>query len=92
MSVEYVIEDEAHAEQFGTFATLDEAVAELRRLATLPWDQEPNVAPCTSWRTCGREYKVVEYDNAFEPSKVTRRIPVLSINARGVEWHDGASV
>ncbi len=63
----FVIEDEAHAEWFGEFPTLEAATAELRRLKELPWDEAPNVAPCTSWRTCGRTYEVVEYDTSSEP-------------------------
>lgn len=44
----FVIEDDFHAEQSGEFATEHEALAELRRRAELPWDKEPNQAPCTN--------------------------------------------
>jgi hypothetical protein len=50
----FVIEDEAHADQFGEYISFEDAIAELRRLSATPWDEAPNVAPCTSWRTCGR--------------------------------------
>lgn len=50
----FVIEDEFHAEWQGEFASEQEALVELQRRAQIPWDHEPNQAPCTSWRTCGR--------------------------------------
>ena len=82
----FVIEDERHAEPQGQFASLDEAVAELYRHAALPWDEEPNVAPCTGWRTCGRTYEVIEYDNSARPWKELRRIPYLEITSDGAKW------
>lgn len=82
----FVIEDEAHAELHGEYASLSEAIAELPRRAAIPWDQPPNVAPCASWRTCGRKYEVVEYDPAETPWRELNRIPTLEISARGVEW------
>jgi hypothetical protein len=57
----FVIEDELHAEpQAGEFRSLADAVADLKRRALVPWDQEPNRAPCEGWRTCGRSYEIVE--------------------------------
>jgi len=82
----FVIEDECHAEQHGQFATLQDALTELRRRATIPWNQEPNVAPCTNWRACGRNYELVEYDDSHYPRKELRRIPVLTISASGIHW------
>ncbi len=82
----FAIEDEAHAELIGKYATAEEAVAELRRRAGLPWDQMPNVAPCTSWRTCGRQYELIEYDMSVSPWKQVRRVAALTISAAGVEW------
>jgi hypothetical protein len=59
----FLIEDELHSErQDGDFPTFDAAIAELQRRATIPWNEPPNVAPCQSWRTCGRNYEVIEYD------------------------------
>ena len=54
MEPNFIIEDEAHAEQHSSHATFADAVAELHRLAEIPWDQEPNLAPCTSWRRAFR--------------------------------------
>ena len=82
----YVIEDERHSEHVGQFSTLELALAELRRLAAIPWDQAPNQAPCTGWATCGRAYEVIEYDSTSESSRALRRIPALTISSRGVVW------
>ena len=79
----FVIEDEAHAEQHGEFQSLQDALDELRRMATLPWDQPPNVAPCASWRTCGRRYEVIEYDTQATPWREVRRALVLEVSAAG---------
>jgi hypothetical protein len=85
----FLIEDEAHCEPQGTFDSLDAALAELRRRAAIPWDQDPNVAPCTSWRTCGREYVVIEYDDSQMPWRERRRVKVLAVSAAGVKWAAG---
>jgi hypothetical protein len=83
----FQIEDELHAEpQRGTFETFGLALAEIRRLAAIPWDQAPNVAPCENWSTCGRSYEIVEYDNSAEPWSELRRIPVLRLSAKGLNW------
>jgi len=80
----WFIEDEAHAEsQAGEFQTRQEAIAELQRRADLPWDAEPNVAPCTSWRTCGRRYELIERDGSQEKSRVL----ALEVSAAGSRWH-----
>ncbi len=84
----FIIEDEAHAElQDGEFETEQDAMAELHRRALLPWDQTPNVAPCTSWRTCGRRYELVEYDKSATPWRELSRRQILDISAEGVRWH-----
>ena len=82
----WMIEDEAHAEPQGEFESLDSALAELRRRAGIPWDIAPNAAPCTSWRTCGRRYEVVQFDTAESPWREIQRVHVLDISADGVKW------
>lgn len=82
----FVIEDEAHAEWLGEFPTLEAVTAELRRLYELPWDEAPNVAPCMSWRTCGRTYGVIEYDTRSASWREISRRPALNISAAKVEW------
>jgi hypothetical protein len=50
----FTIYDEFHCELEGDFASFDDAVAALVKRAKIPWNEEPNRAPCTSWKTCGR--------------------------------------
>jgi hypothetical protein len=85
----YIIEDEMHAEHHGQFDSFNEALAELRRRATIAWDQPPNAAPCMSWQTCGREYVVIEFDDSHAPWTELRRVPVLSVSASGIRWSSG---
>jgi hypothetical protein len=85
----FVVEDEIHAEWEGQFSSFDEAVVEIRRRATIPWDQPPNVAPCMSWMTCGREYVVIEFDESHTPWKELRRVAVLAVSASGAKWASG---
>ena len=82
----FVIEDEGHAESGGEFGTFDAALHELKRRATLPWDQPPNQAPCMSWKTCGRTYDIVEYDNSVTPWAEIRRQPFLEVSSAGATW------
>lgn len=84
----FIIEDELHAEpQNGEFSTLELAQAELRNRASIPWDEKPNIAPCTNWRNCGRRYEIVEYDTSTTPWTVLSRRIVLDVSAEGVRWH-----
>ena len=85
----FVIEDGIHAEWVGPCERLEDALAELRRRAAIPWDQPPNRPPCTSSQTCRREYELQEYDASQTPWKLLRRAPVLNISARGAEWVGG---
>jgi hypothetical protein len=82
----FVVEDEFHAERIGHYPSLQEAILELKRLAQIPWDQDPNTAPCTNWRTCGRDYVVIEFDGSQLPWKELRRIPVFEITVNGIIW------
>ena len=85
-----LIDDEIHCEWCGRFETFSDALAELNSRSTLPWDEEPNRAPCSSWRTCGRRYQLIEYDDSVKPWKELRRVPVLEMSAGVVKWLDGA--
>ena len=82
----FILEDADHAEPMGEFASLGDAVSELRRRAQLPWDEPPNVAPCTNWQTCGRCYEIVEYEVDCEPWQELRRIAAFEVSAQGVKW------
>ena len=84
-----IIEDSIHCERIEEYESFDEAVVHLEQLANLPWDQEPNRAPCTGWRKCGREYQVIEYDDSSNPWRVVREADVLKVSASNVEWVPG---
>ena len=83
------IEDDIHCEQEGPFGTFADALAELRRRAVIAWDLPPNQAPCTSWRSCGREYHILEYDERSEIPRLLRKAHVLDVSAKGVVWIEG---
>jgi len=82
----FIIEDEIHAEWCGEFESFSEAFAELQNRSKIPWDQKPNVCPCMSWKTCEREYSIVEFDSSTEPWRQISRKPVLTISAKGAIW------
>jgi hypothetical protein len=82
----FVIEDAFHSEFIGEFDSRAEAIAELRRLSKLPWDENPNQAPCTSWRNCGREYQLIEFDTADYPWKEIDRQLAFDVSSEGVKW------
>jgi hypothetical protein len=83
----FIIEDEFHAEiQDGRFETRLEAIEEMKRRAAIPWNEPPNCAPCMSWRTCGRRYEIVEFDDSRLPWKQLSRTPMLEVSADGVRW------
>ena len=79
----FVVEDEFHAEWIGKFGTRDAALAELRRLFDLPWDHPDNRAPCTSWRSCGRRYALIEYDDTTDPWREISASPAFDVSAAG---------
>ncbi|WP_430420010.1 hypothetical protein [Phenylobacterium sp.] len=82
----FVIEDDIHADQMSKFEARADALVELRRLAAIPWDQDPNTAPCTNWRNCGREYRLIEYDTTTMPWREVASTPALNISAAGMRW------
>jgi hypothetical protein len=82
----FVIEDECHAEWVGEFASREEAYAELRKIASVPWDEAPNACPCTSWRTCGRRYLVIHFDTSSDPWRQLSNEAVLEVSAKATEW------
>src|SRR5690349_22207052 len=78
--------DAIHSERQGEFERLEDAFAELQRRASIPWNERPNTAPCSSWRTCGREYEIIEYDTSEIPWKPMRHARALKISSAGAEW------
>jgi hypothetical protein len=85
----YVIEDEIHAEWCGEYLTKEEALAELQNRSKLPWNKPPNVCPCMSWRTCSREYVLLEFDTVRTPWAELSRTPVLTMSAEETRWEEG---
>jgi hypothetical protein len=81
----FIIEDDFHAEWLERFRSRAEAVAYLRELAEIPWDQEPNCAPCRGWRACHRDWVLIEYDESWEE---IGRTAAFSVSADGVVWSD----
>lgn len=82
----FVVEDRSHCDWMGRFASFAEAWAELERLAGIAWDAEPNRAPCTNWRTCGREYGILEVETSTQPWTLEQRHEGPQVNAQGVVW------
>jgi hypothetical protein len=84
MTHRFRIVDEIHDEPAeGEFATFATALAEVRRLVSIPWGEEPNVAPCQSWRTCGRHYEIVEFDEGWVERN---RTSIVEITHNEVKW------
>ncbi len=88
MGIVVILEDEFHAEWQGRYDSVDAALEELRLRAALPWDQEPNACPCMSWRTCHRDYQIVEYDDATKPWRELRSLGYLKVSHQGAVWSD----
>jgi hypothetical protein len=87
MGTWFVINDDTHAEpQPGEFRSMDEAVAALRERARIPWHQEPNRAPCMSWRTCERVFDIIEFAEIRPWRYEVRRVRALQISSAGVKW------
>jgi hypothetical protein len=85
----FIVDDEWHAEPQGEFDSFENALAEVRRRASIPWDRNPNQAPCVGWKSCGRSYEIVKYDNLQSPWKDLERVPILEITAAGIKWASG---
>ena len=84
----FIIEDDFHAEPHGEYPTLADAVAELKRLSLIPWNEPPNQAPCTNWQTCGRTYAIIEYDTSSTPWLEINNIAGLDIRASGTIFNE----
>jgi hypothetical protein len=64
--VRFELGDDLDDETQGHFRSRNEAIGEAARLADPPWNQPPNLTPCASWESCGRNYEVVEFDTSVE--------------------------
>jgi hypothetical protein len=83
MRLKFVLEDQTHSECAGEFDDETSVIAEVRRRFALPWNEEPNRAPCTSWKTCGRQYEVLVYDTDSTPWKLVGSRRALDVSAEG---------
>ena len=86
--IKFVIEDTTHADWHGEYSSFESALAELNKRADIPWNERPNIAPCTSWKTCGRSYEIIEYDDSKIPWIELNRSFIFEISANGIEWHN----
>ena len=68
------------------FGSFENALAELRRRADIPWNENPNLAPCKSWQVCGRKYVIAEYDNSITPVEIGSTGECAQYFGKGVEW------
>jgi len=81
----FVIEDDFHAEQIGTYSSREEAEKALSRIAEVPWESEPNICPCGS-ETCHRVYHIIEFDDSSQPWRKLADEACLEVSATGVSW------
>jgi hypothetical protein len=84
----FIIEDPLHAEFISEHLSLADAWAELKRLSDIPWDQLPNLAPCGSWQTCGRNYHIIEFEVSAQDWRMLHRISALEVSAAGIIWNE----
>lgn len=82
----FEIYDVIHCDSISQHDSLADAWAQLRILSVIPWNAEPNVAPCASWEDCGREYVINEYDTTTRPWILLRTHQALSISRAGIRW------
>lgn len=86
MSGSWVLRDDLHDESFGEFATREQAMAAANRLVALPWDDPQIRAPCTNWRSCGRDFWLESHDPSAGPGSRPHGEFVASIRADGIRW------
>lgn len=86
----FVIDDEMHSEWMGEFSTLKETIEKLQELAIIPWDEDPNRAPCVGWKTCGRDYYIIEYDDSTLPWTEINNKHIMRMDSLGATWHKTA--
>jgi hypothetical protein len=83
----FIISDENHLDNHGTFSSLDAALKRLRRLAKTPWNEGPNRAPCIGWWGCGRDYAILEFEASQSSWEQRSTIPAVAISRGGVTWY-----
>ena len=89
--MKYIIEDEFHCEYIWEFDILEDAISELKKLSVTKWMEWRNRPPCTSWKTCVRDYLLMEFsDTTKSPWKQERRENIFSINENGIKWSENS--
>jgi len=83
----FFIIDDDHQDMLGEYTSLDFGLAELYRLAGIPYDEDPNRAPCTSWAGCGRAWTL--YDDRVGRGVDLRVVATLTTSQSGHEWSVG---
>ena len=81
--IKFVLEDDIHAEYIAEFDTFDSALKKAEELAALPWDDEQNKCPCSSWKTCERQYDIVEFQVIGDNWGEINRTEVFKISSAG---------
>jgi len=84
---EYIIEDQIHCEWIWKYNSISDATSELQRLLKLPWNKDKNLAPCMSYKTCGREYELIEYNIKWDIWDEVSRYPIFDIKSSGIIFH-----
>ena len=82
----FSIEENLHSDSWDGFSSYEDALEELKRRSKIPWDKEPNVCPCTSWRTCERNYAIVQYRVQNDEWEEIACEWLLDISSKGVKW------
>ena len=89
LSTNVKIENEIHAEpKDGKFETFEQALEILKERVKIPFDQKPNICPCTYWKNCERQCQIIEYDGRNIPWKELGRQEVLTISTKGIKWNE----
>lgn len=80
--IKYVISEKYHCWIHWEFDTFEDALCELHRKIDLPWDNEENRCPCTSWKTCSMYYEVCKYNW----SHLLSSEDIVEISSKWVDW------
>ncbi len=83
----FQIYDLKHSDVVGSYNSLDESIAMLRKLAVLPWDEEPNRCPCKQWKRCSKQYEIRVFDISNEQWQLLKKtVPLLSVSFNETKW------
>ena len=82
----FSIEDILHSEILDEFDSFDKAIAKLKEISELPWDNVIVRPPCTSWLKCERNYVINEWDDSKILKKLLKSTPILKVSAKGAKW------